>query len=104
MNVYRFLMKYQGTSKITGENLISSRVKEGLEDRQMVEELLREEGENSMTAWQYCKENNITMKEVSKITEQSIETLRNWFNNPKKSKLFEVVVKGAKLERYINDN
>ncbi len=35
------------------------------------------------------------LKELAEITEQSEQTLINWFNNPKKRALFECAVKGA---------
>jgi len=49
-----------------------------------------------MTAWQYCKEQGVTMKQVSEITGQSKETLSNWYHNPKKRKVFELVIIGIK--------
>jgi lambda repressor-like predicted transcriptional regulator len=47
-----------------------------------------------MTAWEYCKTQGVTMKQLSTVTEQSLETLKNWYQNPKKRKVFELVIKG----------
>lgn len=49
-----------------------------------------------MTAWDYAKSQGLTLKAVAEETGQSLETLRNWYNNPKKRKVFELVIKGIK--------
>ncbi len=38
------------------------------------------------------------LKQVIQATEQSEQTLINWFKNPKKRKLFEIVCKGVANE------
>lgn len=53
-----------------------------------------------MTPSQKAKELGCkSLLQVAKKTEQSEQTLINWFNNPKKRKLFEIVCKGVS-----NDN
>lgn len=50
-----------------------------------------------MTPSQKAKELGCkSLTQVAKETEQSERTLINWFNNPKKRKLFEVVCRGVK--------
>ena len=49
-----------------------------------------------MTAWDYAKSKGLTLQIIATETEQSLETLRNWYNNPKKRKVFELVIKGIK--------
>jgi hypothetical protein len=49
---------------------------------------------------EYVKQElGISLKEASKISEQSEQTLINWYNNPKKRKVFELVIKGIQKER-----
>ncbi len=45
------------------------------------------------------QELNINLKEFSLITEQSENTIVNWFNNPKKKILIDLIIKGIKYER-----
>jgi hypothetical protein len=40
------------------------------------------------------------LKQVSEITEQSEQTLINWFNNPKKRAVFECAVMGAAVKMW----
>jgi len=49
-----------------------------------------------MTAWDYAKSKGTTLKEMSIATDQSLATLRNWYNNEKKRKVFDLVIKGIK--------
>ena len=39
-----------------------------------------------------------SLVQVSKSTEQSEQTLINWFNNPKKRKLFDIVCEWTALD------
>ena len=49
-----------------------------------------------MTASKLSKELGCkSLVQVSEVTGQSAQTLINWFNNPKKRKLFEIVCKGV---------
>jgi hypothetical protein len=46
---------------------------------------------------EYVKQElGISLKEASIISQQSEQTLINWYNNPKKRKVFELVIKGLK--------
>ena len=48
---------------------------------------------------EYIKqETGLNLKQVAEISEQSERTLINWYNNPKKRKVFELVIKGIKSE------
>lgn len=52
-----------------------------------------------MTPSQKAKELGCkSLLQVALRTEQSEQTLINWFNNPKKRKLFEIVCKGVSNE------
>ncbi len=42
------------------------------------------------------QELNITLKELSTIAGQSENTLINWFNNPKKRMLIDLIIDGIK--------
>lgn len=53
-----------------------------------------------MTPSQKAKELGCkSLAQVAKETEQSERTLINWFNNPKKRKLFEIVCRGVSSTR-----
>lgn len=53
----------------------------------------------SMTASQRAKELGCkSLVQITELTDQSKQTLINWFNNPKKRKLFEMVCKGVANE------
>ena len=48
-----------------------------------------------MTPSDLCKQHGTTLAELARVSEQSQQTLINWFNNPKKRRLFELVLIGA---------
>ncbi len=48
-----------------------------------------------MTIQEYLKNNNLTVSELASTTEQSRQTLNNWYNNPKKKTVFELIVLGV---------
>jgi len=44
---------------------------------------------------EYIKQQcGINLKQMATVTEQSERTLINWYNNPKKRKVFDLVIKG----------
>lgn len=45
-----------------------------------------------MTAWDYAKRKGTTMAILSAETGQTLQTLRNWYNNEKKRNIFEAVI------------
>lgn len=47
-----------------------------------------------MTIEEYLSKRGLTIVELAIITEQSRQTLCNWYNNPKKTKLIHLVVDG----------
>ena len=55
-----------------------------------------------MTPSQRAKElGGKSLAQVAEKTEQSERTLINWFNNPKKRKLFEIVCRGVNKEEEV---
>lgn len=55
-----------------------------------------------MTPSQRAKELGCkSLAQVAEKTEQSERTLINWFNNPKKRKLFEIVCRGVNKEEEV---
>ncbi len=55
-----------------------------------------------MTAWDYAKSKGTTMKELSLVSGQGLDTLRNWFNNPKKRMLIDLIIDGIKYREGVN--
>ncbi len=49
-----------------------------------------------MTIGKYLKSIGLSVNELSEITGQSVLTLRNWFNNPKKRMLIDLIIDGIK--------
>jgi len=49
-----------------------------------------------MTAWDYIKTKGLTMAIVSRETGQTLQTLRNWYNNPKKRAVLDLCIEGIK--------
>lgn len=45
-----------------------------------------------MTAWDYAKSKGLTLKEISKETGQSLQTLRNWYNSDNKRNILEACI------------
>jgi hypothetical protein len=61
--------------------------------------LTKRKGLSAMTPSQRAKELGCkSLAQVAEKTEQSERTLINWFNNPKKRKLFEIVCIGVSKE------
>ena len=56
-----------------------------------------------MTTWEYCKQFNLTLREVSEETGQSKQMLDNWHKSPKKKRLLELVIKGLLSEKGENN-
>ncbi len=47
------------------------------------------------------QELNITLKELSITAGQSENTILNWFNNPKKSMLIDLIIDGIKYRKKV---
>ena len=51
-----------------------------------------------MTFSEYLNKHWLTIVQLAKETGQSRQTLENWYNNPKKRRVIELVVNGLKYE------
>lgn len=56
-----------------------------------------------MTAAKRVKEVGLkSLQEVADMTGQSPQTLANWYDNPKKRELFEIVLKGCLFVKFLD--